>query len=223
MANPLAQKSISPILSSEQKRRRSTRNFFMPSRVEIQLYFLLSLFLLLLANSNALLTYFTTKLTGSYQPVGVEIGNGFSAMVNYLDQKSGYRAAGFIFWLAVGLVVYLFFWVSTNLFTNLRNDFIAEDYRHPPSFNSKNYWQAVMRLKAALVLSVIWLIVFLMLTAKELPRISDWFYQGLTHQPFINGLPKLVLALVVACFLFYVLERSLKAIHNFWLAIHTGL
>lgn len=223
MANPLTQKRLKPILSSEQSRRKVQRNFFIPSRIETELFLLLSVFLLLVANSSALLAYFTAKLTGSYQPVGAEISNGFSSMANYLDEKSGYRIAGFVFWLAIGLIIYLFFWVSANLLTNLRNDFVAEGYVHPPSFNSKNYWHAIVRLKATFVLSIVWLLVFLILTANELPRISGWFYQGLTRQPFVNGLPCLALALGAAWFLFYILARSLKAIRNFWLAIHTGL
>jgi len=214
---------VGALPSSGQLARAATRSLYIPSRAEIVFCATVGLFLLLLFNINALVGFYADKIIGGGQLARQQFGNDIQSVVNYIDARTGFRLAGFIIWFALGIAAYLFIWLLSNLFINVRNDFIAANYVHPPDFNKQRYWRRVRQAKAQFVLGLVGIIIYVAIAFWQSKRISQAFYQGLTQPPFITHLPGLVLSLVVASLLVYIFVTLAKICRHGWLLIQKGL
>lgn len=171
------------------------RSFLVPSQVETLLYLFASSAVLVGFNAKALLQAFQLNLS---LPDGT-VENLYNERMAQVKDLAGSLLEGEIvtvlFWAFVGSGIYIAVWLLQNTVLNLRNDIVADLYRHPKNYSHVGYWSSVIAQKMFFVCSLVALAVFTLAAVKFIfPVITKLFYVAL----FDFRLPESVLELFVA-------------------------
>ncbi len=122
--------------SNEHKNRVMTVIvWFLPTSLELVLYFFLSLFTVFLSNLDVVREILFA--TGDFNPIRAAV----DSITVLLERVVGERVAGSlslgIFWGLVGLLVNAIWWVGSNFSTELNNDLVFSNYMHPKNYDPK--------------------------------------------------------------------------------------
>jgi hypothetical protein len=180
--------------------------------------------LLMILKINALWAYFTTGvLAGTQTDIGEIINQKAQGLHRFLDSISQGRFLQIVFWLFIGCIVYLLIWFTRSLFTNIRNDMIADEYVHPGGYNRAVYWESIIARKGFFACILIILIAFTIAGFKiaillAQTSISDVESLGSAHSLF-----KMVSAVFITAVMIHIFNILARLLGRAWNLIYTDL
>src|SRR4029078_6254395 len=125
------------------------KELLIQSSAQVLLYLTVALLLLVFLKIKGLWTYFTTGVLAANQSdISDIINEKAQGLHRFLDSISQGRFLQIMFWLFVGCIVYLLIWFFRSIFTNIRNDFVADEYVPPGGYNRTVYWESILARKA---------------------------------------------------------------------------
>ncbi len=196
------------------------KDLFMPSLLQISLYFLTSIVLLTVLNAIRFWEYLNKDLAGRNQALEL-FGSGADGG-SLLGSGSYGRIGQMVIWGLVGVFIYIVVWFLKNIIVNLRNDIVADEYVHPHSYKRSKYWQSVLSRKALFVLISLVLIVYIYLLFQLLPVILDYFYRMVVDFNTQNALYGLA-AVASTTLLLHIFISLCRLTISAWRFIYTDL
>ena len=212
------------IESFSSKTSHDPKTFFLPSSTQLFLYTIIGLILLVLTNAQAIWGYFNTKplqredLDFLFENRAEKLGQ----FINWLTDLQWLLQT--LFWTVAGITVYLLVWIVSNVITNLRNDIVAGEYVHPPSYSNVRYWGSIIASKVFLFISSVILVTYTVVCLKYvLPYLSKLFYTAIFSFELPESLLELAISIIGVSAMLYVLALVSKIFINTWKFIYKGL
>lgn len=196
----------------EQYRKRSKAKLFItqfltPHPAELLTYFVVSLLTLLIATSQTLLVI----LSGSSPVTDIAVTDVFGQQLNNLTKLLDIPILGrivlFIFWLAIGSIVYMFVWLFQNMVVEVYDDITYAKLKDPKQrIEDEDGWWGTSLSHAIFVGSSIILLLFYVILVTNLffPAWSQLFQIGLQSFDQLNGIFKLGVAVIGTMITFYI-------------------
>lgn len=187
-----------------------TKKIWQINAAQFSLYAVISILLLVAFNGPAIWDYFNQNVLvqqGTFQNA-VDQNSSFYKLFGSLAAS---RVPLFVFWIIVGCGIYLMVWLLRNIYINLRNDMVADDYVHPASYSRSNYWSSVLGRKIFLVTS--WLLLMGSLFASSfglMPALAKLAREAVSSFSLPSSAMQLLAALAVTTGLIYVLVVLLR-------------
>ncbi len=194
-------------VSNTSKLRLFLTQFLLPQPIELIPYFFVSLLALLVASNQTLLVI----LSDGSPITDTGFNDVFSQRLGYLDELMQTPILGriilFLFWLAIGSIVYMFVWLFQNLVVEVYDD-VAHAKLGTPTENTDedgNWWGTTLSHTIFVGSSIIVLLFFVLITVNFLfPAAVQLFEIGLQTYTERSGILKLVAAILGTMFMAYV-------------------
>lgn len=184
--------------------------FLLPQPLEIPVYFFVSLLLLLIASNQTLLVI----LADGSPVTDLALTDVFGQRLDYLGELLQVPILGrivlFLFWLAIGSVVYMLVWLFQNLAVEVYDDLAfakLKTPRHKSTDDEEGGWWGTTLAHALFIGSAVIVLLFYVLIAVNLlfPAWIQLFQIGLQSLSQINSLLKLLIAIVGTMVSLYIL------------------
>src|SRR5579871_6499539 len=124
-----------------------TKEFLVPSWPKILLYLLVGALVLMIWNGRQLWNQFNSSILVSPSSVATAQSQTSDWLEKTFNSVVNGRIAQIIFWAFAGCMVYVCIWFVVNIFSNIRNDIVADEYVHPKDYNRSGYWHSVIARK----------------------------------------------------------------------------
>ncbi len=154
----------------------TNKQLLLPSGSQILLYFLISILILTTLNLDKAWNYLNQVVLvpqGGLDSLIAKNAPGLHKFLNYISQSVLLQV---IFWIGVGCVVYVLIWFAKNIFINIRNDMVADNYVHPASYKRSSYWESVVARKIFFWVSLLVLLFFVISGTRLVVYLSDLCY-----------------------------------------------
>lgn len=181
--------------------------FLMPHPAELLTYFVVSLLALLIASNQTLLVI----LSGDSPVSDIAVTDVFGQQLNYLVQIFDIPILGrivlFIFWLAIGSIVYMFVWLFQNIAVEVYDNISYAKLKDPQQrIEDEDGWWGTTLSHTIFVGSSIILLLFyvILVTSLFFPAWGQLFQIGLQSFNQLNGMFKLLVAVIGTMVTFYI-------------------
>lgn len=183
--------------------------FLLPQPAELPIYFFVSLLLLVVASNQTLLVI----LSDGTPITDIALTDVFGQRLDYLGELLQVPILGrivlFLFWLAIGSIVYMFVWLFQNLAVEVYDDLTFAKLKNPqdrPPEDEGGWWGTTLAHAIFVGSSVIVLLFYLLMAINLLfPAWVQLFQIGLQSLSQINSVFKLLVAIVGAMVTVYLL------------------
>ncbi len=196
---------------------------FIPTPIQVLVYFLASCLLLTILNIGRIWHYLSTSLFGNQG--GAE--NFVAAHIPALHGAYHFITHSIIlqvmFWALVGCVIYGFIWFGKNIFISLMNDFVADQYVHPPGYNRSKYWESVLMRKVFFTLSLVVLIASFIGGVGFVMALASACYTTVTNFTIVGGTLTLFGSALITTTLIYALTILTYLTTKAWRLIYKDL
>ncbi len=199
------------------------RRFILPSPVQILLYILSGLIILSAINARAIWRYLYNDPAGQQRAVSIFTESPSSqASSGFLSSLAQGRLLQILLWTLIGVVIYSVIWFIKNLFNNVRNDIVADEYVHPKSYNRLGYWKSILLRKAFFILNVSVLLGLIYASARILPLLSSTFYLSI-HNFRLADISGVFVSSLMLAVLMHVVVVTIHTTLNSWRFIYADL
>jgi hypothetical protein len=200
------------------------KELLIPSGPKVWLDVTLAVLLLILLNVRGLWDYFTTGVLDADQTdVSDVINDKAQGLHHFLDRISQGRFLQVVFWLFVGCVVYMIIWFVRSIFTNIRNDFVADEYVHPISYNRNIYWESVIARKLFFVSVLVVFIAYVIIGFKLALVLASLCYNAIVNHELSHTLIVITSSIVVTALMIQILTVLMHLLGRAWKLIYTDL
>jgi hypothetical protein len=182
--------------------------FLLPQPLEIPVYFFVSLLLLLIASNQTLLVI----LSDGSPVTDIPLTDVFGQRLDYLGELLQVPILGrivlFLFWLAIGSVVYMLVWLFQNLAVEVYDDLAFAKLKKPIEHNDEEGgWWGTTLAHAIFIGSAVIVLLFYLLIAVNLlfPAWIQLFQIGLQSISQLNSIVKLMVAVLGTMVSLYIL------------------
>lgn len=184
--------------------------FLLPQPLEIPVYFFISLLLLLIASNQTLLVI----LADGSPVTDLALTDVFGQRLDYLGELLQVPILGrivlFLFWLAIGSVVYMLVWLFQNLAVEVYDDLTFAKLKtpqHKSDDEEEGGWWGTTLAHAIFIGSAVIVLLFYVLIAVNLlfPAWIQLFQIGLQSISQLNSILKLLIAIVGTMISLYIL------------------
>jgi len=202
----------------------TNKRFLLPSWPKILLYLLIGSLVLVAWDARPIWNQYNN---GILLQNSVSIGSvtpkpgGLAARA--FDNLINGRVAQIVFWAFAGCAAYVVIWFITNIFTNLRNDVVADEFIHPPGYNRKGYWESVLARKSFLIAAVITLVGSIFMSLRLMPLLARFFITSLQPFKLWPSSGEFAGSIIGAAAVVYVLILVLHIAFNAWRTVYTDL
>ncbi len=186
--------------------------FLLPQPIDLITYFFGSLLILFIGSRQTLLVI----LSDGSPITDVGVSEVYTQRLNYLGELMQTpilgRAILFLFWLAIGSVVYMMVWLFQNLAVEVYED--VERVKHPGAVEvaddaeseSQGNWWGTSLSHAIFVCSSVILLLFYVLIAVNFifPAAVQLFSIGLLTYKYLDGVIRMGLAILLTMFMIYI-------------------
>lgn len=188
------------------------KQYLLPGFVQIFLYLLLSLFVLMALNTRNIWHYFkdVTVLPNGSTDNSTDLANRGWHLISHGVWLQ------ILFWVLVGCLVYIFIWFLSNLIANIRNDIVADQYKHPSTYSRLKFWESVLSRKVFFGFCVIVLIVYLWFFVLMANLLAKLCYSAFTNFGWLSSTGELLGAVISCAFLIYLLVLLVHITANSW-------
>lgn len=174
--------------------------FLLPQPVELPVYFLISLLILLVASNQTLLVILSD---GTPIP-NVAITDVFGQRINYVGELLQVPILGrivlFIFWLAIGSVVYMLVWLFQNVAVEVYDDLAYAKLKQRPVKDEEDdggWWGTTLSHTIFVGSSVILFLFYLIVAVNLLfPAWVQLFQIALQSLSELQSVIKLIIAIL---------------------------
>jgi len=202
----------------------TSRKFLLPSWPKILLYILVGALLMMLLNARAIWDQFNNNVlipTGAGSTT-LSLKQAGWAQRTFDGVLNG-RLAQVIFWALAGCAVYVCIWFVINIFTNIRNDIVADEFVHPGNYSRRGYWESVLARKGFLAAVIVTFIGFTFALLRVLPSLATLFLSALQPFKLSPSAGEVIGTVLAAAFLVYVLVLLAHIAFNTWRSIYSDL
>jgi hypothetical protein len=195
--------------NSQQEQREDLKRVFWPSLLDFLFYLIAGGLILLLLNTPAVWRYFNSSIPDQ-QSIRDIITQSLPFMNKLGDATQG-RVFLALFWMVVGLVVYILYWFLNSMFINFRNNIIVgQHYLHPTDFSRTRYWVSIFNRNLFFTVNLLVIVAYIYAGVKLMIALGKFSSSGFSSfQPF-DSLSKTGLAVICAAFV----------LHFFFMLIH---
>lgn len=190
----------------------TAKPYLLPGIAQILLYLLLSILLLLALNARNIWRYFSDTVVISQsqlEPSSSWISRTWDSVLHGIWLQ-------ILFWILVGCLVYIFIWFLSNIIANIRNDIIADDYKHPAFYSHYKFWESVLARKVFFGVSLTLLIIYFFFFARMTKLLAQLCYSAFSNFSWTSSLQSTVGAIISCAFLIYILILLLHITANAW-------
>ncbi len=189
---------------------KRTNRAFTPSKLELIALPIFSL--LFLTGSNAF-TYFRTVDDVNYLVVTDYMQARFRSALGTIDELLGPTALTVLFWMVVGLVVYVIAWLIYTTYTAYKNDIpVTRGMVVPKEYNqSKVLHESIARFLVRLIATILFVVWMYTFFAEILPYASRTYLAAITSFSLssLGMIVWSVLLLSASVFSFFLLVRCI--------------
>jgi hypothetical protein len=182
--------------------------FLLPQPLEIPVYFFISLLLLLIASNQTLLVV----LSDGSPVTDVALTDVFGQRLDYLGELLQVPILGrivlFLFWLAIGSIVYMLVWLFQNLAVEVYDDLTLAKLKNPKDQEQSDggWWGTTLAHAIFVGSSIIVLLFYLLISVNLLfPAWVQLFQIGIQSLSQLNSILKVVIAIIGTMVSIYVL------------------
>lgn len=195
--------------NSQQEQREDLRHVFWPSLLDFFFYLIAGGLILLLLNTSAIWRYFNSTVPDQ-QSIRDIITQSLPFMNKLGDATQG-RVFLALFWMAVGVIVYILYWFLNSMIISFRNNVIVgQYYLHPKNFNKTRYWMSVLSRNLFFTINLLVIVAYLYAGTKLMIALGKFSGSAFsTFQP-AGTFTKLGLSVVCSAFV----------LHFFFMLIH---
>lgn len=185
-------------ISGASKAKLLFAQFLLPSPIELIPYFFASLLILLVASNQTLLVI----LADGSPVTPIAVGEVFSQRLDYMTELLAIPILGrivlFLFWLAVGSVVYMLVWLFQNLAIEVYDDLTYAKLKDPKAREDEDGWWGTTLSHTIFVGSSILFFLFYVVIAINFlfPAWIQLFQIGLQGVSEASGMAKVVIAVL---------------------------
>lgn len=194
---------------------------FLPSRLDFSLYIVVSLLLLTLVNVKRIWHYFNRYFPGN-DGSGLSISDKIPLLHSLSKAYQG-RVLQVVFWIIVGIAIYILFWFIRNITNNIRNDVVAGSYVRPKDYNVSNYWKPILVRKTLFGLSVVFLAAYIYAGIKMIMELGSLCYDYVTRFEAIHSTLYIIAAIIASTILVHIFIILCKVSARSWQFIYTDL
>lgn len=214
---------MKPLQSHNSQSRGSLISFIIPGPIQILLYILSGLIILALINARAVWEYLYKDPVGQQRAVDLFAnGSANKPASGLLSSSLPARISQILVWTIIGIIIYSVIWFIKNLFNNIRNDIVADEYVHPKNYNRAGYWRSILLRKVFFVFTATVFVGFVYTLIKILPLISNIFYQSLKNFK-LSGSGKMLGASLFLALLIHLLVVIIRMMASSWRFIYADL
>lgn len=196
-------------LTNFQKLKLFLTQFILPHPIALISYFFISLLLLAIASNQTLLVI----LSDGSPVTPLPIEDVFSERFSYIDDLLAVPILGrivlFLFWLAIGSVVYMFVWLLQNLAVEVYDDITYAKLKKrpvPEDDEEIGWWGSSLAHTIFIGSSIILFLFYIIIAVNFLfPAWVQLFQIGLQTLGEQGGILKVILAILGTMFGVYIL------------------
>ncbi len=192
----------------------TSRQYLLPGMAQVVLYLILSAMVLLALNAHNIWRYISDQILIPQTDLGPSsnndwIGRGWHFLTHGVWLQ-------ILFWILVGCLVYIFIWFVGNIVANIRNDIVADDYKHPASYNRFKFWESVLARKTFFGVSALLLIIYFVFFIRLASLLAELCYSAVTNFEWATSSKDLLGALISCAVLIYLLVLLAHITANAW-------
>jgi len=202
---------MSKLQSQSDKLSHRAKNFFIPNGAETFLFVLLSVILLIIFNTNAVINHLDNNVLNAASSLKANYSTFTSGFNASFSQALGGRLGQMLLWAFIGALAYIGLWLAKNVLNSFENDIISDRYIHPSSYSHVGYWGSSLSVKTFLLADVLVIIASGYVSLKAimpglaaLASSAVYNFDAATSLPYILGC---VLAGAILLYLFLLLLR----------------
>lgn len=201
----------------------TSKQFLLPSGIQLVLYVLISLLILLILNLKNAWDYLNHTVLSPQGGLDKIIAQKSPELHKVLTSLSQSIILQVVFWVFVGCAVYVVIWFIRNVSINLLNDFVADKYVHPDSYHRAAYWGSILARKVFFWVSAIVLVFYLIAGARLLVYMSDLCYRFVINFHGLHSFWEIVQIIAATTGLIYLLILIIHVVVNSWRLIYKDL
>lgn len=157
---------MSQLESQNERSLHRVKSFFLPSGSEGALFIMLSVILLIIFNTNAVIHHVDNNVLSAASSLKANystFANGFNTS---FSQALGGRLGQILLWAFIGALAYIGLWLAKNVMNSFENDVISDHYLHPSSYSHIGYWGSSLSVKTFLLADVLVAIAYIYVFLK---------------------------------------------------------
>lgn len=199
------------------------RDYLVPSGSQVLIYALISLLILIGLNLDHIWRYLNDVVLAPQGGLDTFIKDTLPGLHNLLNDLARSTILQVVFWIFIGTAVYVIVWFVRNMFVNLTNDVVADNYLHPTSYNRGNFWASVLGRKVFFGITLLTLVMYLYASFEFLPILANEAYQAIImFRPFKSVL-EIIEATVGVVIWLHLLLLLIHTAMNSWRVINHDL
>lgn len=203
--------------------RLVSRGLLVPNVAQAVFYALIGLLVLAALNGQEIWHYFNHNILSIQSGAGITINENSGFLAQAVNSVSRSRAPQIIFWVFVGCGAYTLVWLTGNIFTNIRNDFVADEYIHPPGYSHAKYWKSVLARKIFFSLTLLLLLIYVYTLVRLFPLLAAACQRAVENFSPTSSLLKLAGALLAATIIIHLFVFMVRLLMNSWKFIFRDL
>jgi len=188
--------------NSSRAETEDLRRVFLPSLLDFSFYIFAGSLVLLLLNTSVIWHYFNNSVP-SQESIRDTVSQNLP-LVNKLGDAAQGRVFLVLFWMAIGLGVYLLYWFLNSVIINFRNNIVVGHYYlHPSNFNKTGYWLSILKRNLIFSMNVVVLLAYVYAAVRLMLALSKFSGSAFSNFETTHALPKLGLSVLCAAFVLH--------------------
>lgn len=208
---------MSKLQSQSERLSHRTKSFFFPTGTEALLFILLSIILLIIFNTNAVIGRLDNSVLSAASSVKANYSTFTSGFNTSFSQALGGRLGQILLWAFIGALAYIGLWLAKNVLNSFENDIISDHYLHPSSYSHVGYWGSSLSVKTFLLADVLVVIAYGYLFFKAImPGLAALASSAVYNFDAATSLPYIVGCVLAGAILLYLFLLLLRFTSHLW-------
>jgi hypothetical protein len=211
------------IQSNNSKIGSISKHFLLPSGPQLLLYALISILLLIAFNIKRVWEYLNDVVLLPQGGLDSLIAEHLPWLHKFLSSLSQSIILQVVFWLAIGCGIYIIIWFVKNIFINVKNDMVADNYVHPAYYKRSTYWESLAARKV--FFWVVWFLLAAQIVSglRLITYLANLCYMEVLDFHLVHSLFTMFQSVLAGTGLVYVIVLLIHLAVNSWHLIYKDL